>query len=316
MLTGTGSKEAQMAPAPRTPAARAMALPGPAGALAPSAIWSNNRRTWSRLRGRLSRPVPPAMPAIVTPAMASVAVGAFAATVFAAAFDPWTTAWMRQSDWPVWDVFHGVTHAAKSHVYLVAAGILAAMIGLWDWRMVSSHAMRGRMMALYAQSAFIFGAIAVPGIAINMVKQVVGRGRPRVFDELGAHAYAPFEFSSAFQSFPSGHATTAGSLAMLIALWYPRHAVIALVAGAGLAFARVPANAHHLSDVIAGYAIGTLATLAMARWLARRACLFRMSGQSALPRLVWADQRGLAPIPPLFGGSHDPMLRAEKEHAR
>lgn len=285
----TGNDLAQAGPAAEPPVVRDQ--PGRAIISVPAAVWDNGMRSLDRVVGRLRRPVVATMPAVVTPAMVSLIIAASALTLFVAAFDPIITVWIRQSDWVVWRFLWAITDAAKSHFYLVPAGVIALAIGLSNWRAIPAFDIRRRLMITYGQCAFIFVAIAGPGIAINIAKQLVGRARPRAFEELGAYGFAPFEFDYVFQSFPSGHSTTAGSLAMVIALWYPRYAALALVSGACLAFARVPANAHYLSDVIAGYSIGTLATLALARWLARRWSVFRFVPGTILPAPI-----GVGPV--------------------
>lgn len=177
-----------------------------------------------------------------------------------------------------------VTDAAKSHYYLIPALLIMTIISIQDWS-ARSLKVQKLLVRAYERAAFIFVAIAIPGIFINIVKQLVGRGRPRTFDEFGAYVFSPFEFTHHFQSFPSGHATTAGSLGMIVALYYPAFRRPTLVIAGFLAFARVPANAHYLSDVMTGYLIGSLATLLFARWLASRAIMFTPGSSSIFPRL-------------------------------
>lgn len=177
-----------------------------------------------------------------------------------------------------------ITDAAKSHYYLIPAFLIMTVISTQDWRSRSLSAQK-MLVRAYERAAFIFFAIAIPGILINIAKQLIGRGRPPTFDEYGAYVFSPFEFTHHFQSFPSGHATAAGSLGMIVALYFPRLRWPALILAGLLAFARVPANAHYLSDVMAGYLIGTFATLLIARWLASRATMFRMNPTALFPQL-------------------------------
>ncbi|MEM8542166.1 MAG: phosphatase PAP2 family protein, partial [Pseudomonadota bacterium] len=161
---------------------------------------------------------------------------------------------------------------------------IMTVISMQDWRSRSLSTQK-MLVRAYERAAFIFFAIAIPGILINIAKQLIGRGRPRTFDEYGAYVFSPFEFTHQFQSFPSGHATTAGSLGMIVALYFPNLRWPALILAGVIAFARVPAKAHYLSDVLAGYLIGTLATLLIARWLASRATTFKMNPSALFPQL-------------------------------
>jgi membrane-associated phospholipid phosphatase len=52
-----------------------------------------------------------------------------------------------------------------------------------------------------------------------------------------------------------------------------------------LACARIPAGAHYPSDVVAGFSIGAIMALVIARWLARRRAVFSFDGDATLPRL-------------------------------
>lgn len=86
-------------------------------------------------------------------------------------------------------------------------------------------------------------------------KRIFGRARPNA--ELGAHSFHPF--NSTYQSFPSGHATNAFSIATAIATRYddvPWVAPVAYTLASSVAVARVNSHVHWPSDVVAGALIG------------------------------------------------------------
>jgi len=95
----------------------------------------------------------------------------------------------------------------------------------------------------------------------------VGFARPRLwfsdhifgFTGLGPHA--------AYWSFPSGHSVTAGALAFALSLTVPRLTPAWIVIALMIAASRVFLDAHYLSDVIAGFYIGTISAWAMAAGL-------------------------------------------------
>jgi membrane-associated phospholipid phosphatase len=114
------------------------------------------------------------------------------------------------------------------------------------------------------------------GIVANLLKVTLGRTRPNVFDAnqgvwdsfLGVFAWQEATslgeaFSRDVQSFPSGHTATAAGLACALARLYPQgtwfFVAMTLLAG----FQRIEANAHYLSDVLAGAAVGVLMNLAL-----------------------------------------------------
>ncbi len=92
------------------------------------------------------------------------------------------------------------------------------------------------------------------GVVTPLLKRGFGRARP-IQDE-GARSFHPF--SSAHQSFPSGHATNAFAFATAIAAHDDDWRVPALVytIASGIALSRVNDRAHFPSDVLAGALIG------------------------------------------------------------
>lgn len=208
-----------------------------------------------------------------------------AAFVFLAGhFDGHISLYMRHTNSEFFAFLRSVTDAVKAHYYLIPAALIMVIISSCDWRCRNLQRQK-LLVRSYERAAFIFVAILGPGIIVNIIKQCVGRGRPRTFDEFGPYVFSSFEFSHVFQSFPSGHSATAGSIGMIIALYMPAIRWPALIAFSFLAFARVAANAHYLSDVIAGYLIGAMMTLVFARWLASRSAMFRLEPNALFPVL-------------------------------
>lgn len=113
----------------------------------------------------------------------------------------------------------------------------------------------------------LFLAIALSGIAANIIKIVASRARPPLLFSTGEFGFSWLAFHTDFahNSFPSGHATTGLSLAVVGAMLRPQWRVPFLCIGILIALGRVLANVHYLSDVIAGSAIG--ATVAW--WVVR-----------------------------------------------
>ena len=68
---------------------------------------------------------------------------------------------------------------------------------------------------------FIFFAVLLPVLAGEVLKEVVGRGRPFVGGQANAFNFSHFSGSEAYASFPSGHATTAFALAFAVSAVWP-----------------------------------------------------------------------------------------------
>jgi len=108
--------------------------------------------------------------------------------------------------------------------------------------------------SLTAAKAFVVSAVAA-----GIVKQLTHRHRPYQ-DDIPDHANWDGPFSSIeYTSFPSGHATSAFSMATVYAMeygstiWVP---VLAYTLATGTAVSRLYDNDHWASDVVIGSALG------------------------------------------------------------
>jgi membrane-associated phospholipid phosphatase len=181
-----------------------------------------------------------------------------------------------------------ITDLGQSQWYLVPAFLTVLALALADWSRRTLRA-RSRMSLFFGQAAFAFGAVALSGLLVNIFKLIFGRARPRLLDEVGIFGTDPFSLSHLYQSFPSGHSTTAGALAMIMILWMPRLWPLWLALGALLAGTRLSTIAHYPSDIIAGFTLGALYTLHLARWLAVRGRAFRIREGALLPSVRHAN---------------------------
>ncbi|MFN7101152.1 MAG: phosphatase PAP2 family protein [Pseudorhizobium sp.] len=100
---------------------------------------------------------------------------------------------------------------------------------------------------------------AGPGLAVHLIKMLVGRARPRALQEFGGNAFftPPWELSNQCVrncSFISGESASAFALLTLVVFVKPKYSAVYLVAigilAAGFSFARVLLGAHFLSDVV------------------------------------------------------------------
>lgn len=100
------------------------------------------------------------------------------------------------------------------------------------------------------------------GMVTNVIKIAVNRVRPAsfTFDAPVSETFGPwFDFdnlSSSYQSFPSGHTTTAVGLAMALALIYPRAKILYFMLAVFVGVHRVSVGAHYMSDVFGGAFVG------------------------------------------------------------
>jgi membrane-associated phospholipid phosphatase len=108
--------------------------------------------------------------------------------------------------------------------------------------------------SLTAAKAFVVSAVAA-----GIVKQLTHRHRPYQ-DDIPDHANWDGPFSSIeYTSFPSGHATSAFSMATVYAMEYRSTVLVPVLAytlATGTAVSRLYDNKHWASDVVIGSALG------------------------------------------------------------
>ena len=118
------------------------------------------------------------------------------------------------------------------------------------------------------QSAELVSQRGMP--AVMRLKWVAGRHRPIDLFGHGSFGFSFFSVGYELNSFPSGHAQTAFSLAVALTLLFPRWGVPLFAVAGLIAVSRVVLTAHYLSDVIAGAGIGILFTMCVKYFFDRR----------------------------------------------
>lgn len=211
-----------------------------------------------------------------------MALAAIVVVLAAHFLDDGATLFVRASHSPFVTAMAAITDVGKSQWYLVSSALVFICIAFLDWER-KSRSGRSRLAFLFAQAGYAFLAVGFARIIVTVAKVLIGRARPVLFDDGGSLHFQPFTAADIFNSFPSGHSATMGAVAMVLMLWFPKARIPVVVLCACAAATRVAARAHYPSDVVAGYAVGLLSALFVARWLARRHVAFRLSGTALLP---------------------------------
>ena len=169
-----------------------------------------------------------------------------------------------------------VTHFGNSGWILVTA-FLVFMIGLAAAGPIHGRQihLRARGVFLAQAAGFVFASIAFSGIAVNLLKRIIGRPRPSMlYQNIGPFDFHLFEFHSKFASFPSGHSATTAALFTAAAFFLPRYRVLFFSIAICLAMSRAIVGAHYPSDVFAGLAFGTWCTYLIAIFFSRYRMVF------------------------------------------
>ncbi len=158
---------------------------------------------------------------------------------------------------------------------------------------------RSVLVSFGTRIQYIFLAVLFSVLVGEILKGIVGRGRPFVGGEADVFKFSHFAWSEAYASFPSGHATTSVALAFAVSAVWPRLRfamvgyVIVIIA------TRLLLLAHHPSDVVGGALTGVIGAMAVRHWFAAR-------------HLVFTIQRN-GHIEPLPGPSPEHLKRVARD---
>jgi undecaprenyl-diphosphatase len=163
-------------------------------------------------------------------------------------------------------------------VGLLAAVLLA--VAMVSPRLGASS--QSRLLSFGNRIQFVFFAVLAPLLAGELIKWIVGRGRPFVGGKANALNFEPFAGTEAYASFPSAHAITAFALAFAVAAVWPRTRVAMIVYAVLIAATRLVLLAHHPSDVVAGALIGVIGAMLVRYWFAARRLVFAIGRDGAI----------------------------------
>jgi len=152
-------------------------------------------------------------------------------------------------------IFKIITEFGDAIYYLIGFGI-AFLVFRFLWK--------NQLWERYA--LFLFGTVAVSGIAADIVKWTLGRYRPSELFERGLYGFDFLHIDRALTGFPSGHTTTVFALAMAIAYLWPKWSVFAWIFAILVGISRIVIGAHYPSDVMSGAVIGIFSILILIRY--------------------------------------------------
>jgi membrane-associated phospholipid phosphatase len=136
---------------------------------------------------------------------------------------------------------------------------------------LSRENFRLRLLGLGMRIGYLLLAVAIPLLVGEIIKWVVGRGRPFVGGKAaGVFNFVPFNGTEAHFSFPSAHSITAFALAFAVSALWPRARVVMFFYAAVILGTRLVLLAHHPSDVVAGALVGVVGAMAVRYWFAVR----------------------------------------------
>jgi membrane-associated phospholipid phosphatase len=146
---------------------------------------------------------------------------------------------------------------------------------------IVSPGLRGKTRTLWLRFGvriqFMFFAVLAPVLFGEVIKWIVGRGRPFVGGKANAFNFEHFAGTEAYASFPSAHAITSAALAFAVAAVWPRARIPMIVYVILIGASRLVLLAHHPSDVVAGALVGVVGAIVVQYWFAIRRLGFRIA---------------------------------------
>jgi lipid A 4'-phosphatase len=168
--------------------------------------------------------------------------------------------WVQTFD-PAWHHrFSRFSDLGLSTGWLIGCALLA-LGGVAAARLSRAADAKRRWRSHTLMPLFVFASVALAGLTTDLVKALLGRFRPKLFFRDGSYGFDLLHTRADYVSFPSGHATTAFALATALTLLWPRFAGLYFLLALAIGASRVLANAHWLSDVLAGGFVGVAVTV-------------------------------------------------------
>jgi membrane-associated phospholipid phosphatase len=168
------------------------------------------------------------------------------------------------------DFFKFVTDLGRSHWMLFPTAAILVFAIVMRRRHLGFRNAAGYGLMIGA-TGFAFVSIAGAGLVSVLLKNILGRARPKLFDTVGHFDFQFFAFESDYVSIPSGHATSIFAFAAVIGMFWPRGRLLLYTIAAWIALSRVLIGVHYFTDAVLGAILGiSFPFLVRDRFVARR----------------------------------------------
>lgn len=186
--------------------------------------------------------------------------------------------------------FRWMTRWGESDWILITS--LAGIGFAWLLSLATRDRLRRWSQHLLIVSSFIFLGVGLPSLVATLLKRIIGRARPMEWTVEAPLSFTPLNWDAyTYQSFPSGHSTTAFSLALTIAFLWPRSFWPMLGFAALVALSRIVVGQHYVTDITAGALLGTLGAFAVRNFFVSRGWLFEQAESGEIARRPFEPTR-------------------------
>lgn len=184
--------------------------------------------------------------------------------------------------WPI----RILTDFGKDEYVLSVLGAALAIVALVAAGTRGSR--RALLLGLGTRIQFVFLSVALSVFVGEILKFLIGRGRPFVGGTANPFNFVPFDGTAAHASLPSGHAVTAFALAFAVSALWPRLRIFMFTYAIVIMLTRLVLLAHHPSDVVAGALVGMVGAMAVRYWFAARKLAFAIRADGTIVALPGA----------------------------
>ena len=171
----------------------------------------------------------------------------------------------------------------STYVLWALAGLLLVILLVLP---LLSDVSRSILIAFGVRIQYLFFAVLFAVLCSEVLKYIIGRSRPFVGGDANAFYYQHFAGNPAFESLPSGHATTAFALAFAVSAVWRRMTLFMFVYAVLICVSRIVLLAHHPSDVVAGALTGIVGAMIVQYWFAARRLGFKIVSGGAIETLA------------------------------
>lgn len=166
--------------------------------------------------------------------------------------------------WPI----RILTDFGKDENVLLLLGVSLVVLALIAAGMHGTR--RALLLGFGTRLQYLFLSVALSVFVADILKYLIGRGRPFVGGKADPFNFMPFEGTGAYTSLPSSHAVTAFALAFAVSALWPRLRVFMFTYAIVILLTRLVLLAHHPSDIVAGALVGIVGAMAVRYWFAAR----------------------------------------------
>lgn len=191
-----------------------------------------------------------------------------------------------------------ISHLGRGGVILIPAGIIF-IATTYLYYITESRKLHAAYIHIANLAGFMFAAVATAGLTALFFKNLLGRARPKHFEELGSFHFSPLTFDSSFTSFPSGHATTSFAFAAVIFFIAPKYRLTALALAFWVSMSRYLIGAHHMTDIMVGTILGISMVIYVKRHFQEKGVLFKVRPNGAhhkqgdyVMKWLWREKMG------------------------